>query len=80
MFRDIGLPEWLISIDEDNAAQVTAALISIHENYSRAQEKVKRAMAFVDRRSAEMMAALRRVLVGASPDLTTRRGLAGSSS
>jgi hypothetical protein len=62
MFRDIGLPEWLVSIDEDNAAQVTAALASIHGDYPLARDKVKRTMAFVDRRSAEMMATLRRVL------------------
>jgi polysaccharide pyruvyl transferase WcaK-like protein len=62
MFRDVGLPEWLVSIDEDNAALVTAALASIHRDYSRAQEKVKRAMAFVDRRSAEMMTTVRDLL------------------
>lgn len=59
MFRDVGLSEWLVSIDEDNAALVSAALASIHADHSRAREKVKRAMAFVDRRSAEMMATVR---------------------
>jgi polysaccharide pyruvyl transferase WcaK-like protein len=62
MFRDIGLPEWLVSIDDDNADQVIAALTSIHGDYPRAREKVRRAMAFVHRRSSEMMASVRTLL------------------
>jgi polysaccharide pyruvyl transferase WcaK-like protein len=56
MFRDVGLPEWLISIDDDRPANVVSALGAIDTDYARATEKVRRAMAFVDRRSAEMMA------------------------
>jgi polysaccharide pyruvyl transferase WcaK-like protein len=62
MFRDIGLPEWLISIDEDRAADVVSALKAIDSDYARATEKVRRAMAFVDRRSGEMMATVRAVV------------------
>jgi hypothetical protein len=62
MFRDIGLPEWLISIDEDCAADVVSALRAIDSDYARATEKVRRAMTFVDRRSGEMMATVRTVV------------------
>ncbi|MCG6926860.1 MAG: polysaccharide pyruvyl transferase family protein [Acidobacteria bacterium] len=62
MFRDIGLPEWLVTIDRDNAELVSTILTTIRRDYPRAQEKVDRAMAFVHRRSAEMMATVRALL------------------
>ncbi len=62
MFRDIGLPEWLIDIDTEPAARVTAALNRIHDHYDLAQGKVKRAMQFVNSRSAEMIGEVRRTL------------------
>jgi polysaccharide pyruvyl transferase WcaK-like protein len=67
MFRDIGLPEWLISIDDDRPADVVSALTVIDSDYNRATEKVQRAMAFVDCRSAEMMATVRALAGPTSP-------------
>ena len=62
MFRDIGLPEWLVTIDRDNAELVSTILTTTRRDYPRAQEKVDRAMAFVHRRSSEMMATVRALL------------------
>ncbi len=56
MFRDFGLPEWLIDIDEEPADTTIKALMDIYNDYDRASGKVKRAMQFVEQRSAEMMA------------------------
>jgi len=61
MFRDIGLPEWLIDIDTEPASRVTAALDRIHDHYDLAREKVKRSMLFVNTRSAEMLQDARRI-------------------
>ena len=65
MFRDVGLPEWLIDIDTEPAARVTAALDRIHGQYGLARGKVKRAMQFVNARSGEMMGDARRAAVKA---------------
>ena len=62
MFRDIGLPEWLMKIMEEPPEHVSATLCQIDRDYERAQMKVRRAMQFVHQRSAEMMAVLRRSL------------------
>jgi polysaccharide pyruvyl transferase WcaK-like protein len=62
MFRDIGLSEWLIDIDQESAERVTAALVRIENHYELAQAKVQRAMDFVNARSAEMMSDVARVL------------------
>ena len=55
MIRDVGLPEWLIDIDAEPAVRVTMAPHRIHDRYDLALGKVRRAMAFVNARSAEMM-------------------------
>ena len=62
MFRDIGLPEWLYDIDEEPTERLLNALMDIHEDYTRALIKVDRAMAFVERRSAEMIGDLKHIL------------------
>ena len=65
MFRDIGLSEWLINIDEEPAERVNAALIRIESHYDLALSKTQRAMRFVNDRSAEMMSDVRRALENA---------------
>lgn len=62
MFRDIGLSEWLLDIDQEPAANATRALERIRSNYDLAQRKVKRAMQFVNQRSAEMCSDIATVL------------------
>ena len=62
MFRDIGLPEWLHNIDTDPASQFSQSLMQIYQNYTRAEEKVNRAMNFVHNRSVEMMSTIRKAL------------------
>lgn len=62
MFRDIGLSEWLIDIDREPVANAVAALGRITDRYDLAQQKVTRAMAFVNARSAEMMGDARRAM------------------
>jgi len=61
MFRDIGLPEWLVSLDSESADRVNSALDRIYDHYDLAQVKTKRAMAFVHSRSAEMIRDIRRI-------------------
>ncbi len=62
MFRDIGLPEWLMKIMEEPPESVSAALRVIDQDFPRAQAKVNRAMDYVNRRSGEMMEILKRSL------------------
>ncbi len=63
MFRDIGLPEWLISLDDEPAARVNSALDRIYNHYDLALTKTKRAMEFVHARSAEMIHEIKRIAV-----------------
>jgi polysaccharide pyruvyl transferase WcaK-like protein len=62
MFRDIGLSEWLIDIDAEPTSRAISTLMRIHERYDLAQAKVKRAMAMVDTREAEMCSDIRAIL------------------
>jgi hypothetical protein len=62
MFEDIGLPESLLEFDSTSAAQMTAALFAIHNDYPRALARVGAAMDFVRRRQAATMQAVRRIL------------------
>ena len=64
MFKDIGLPEWLLEYDSTPAAQMAETLFAIHDDYPGALAKVKKAMAFVHRRQAETMGAVGKVLAG----------------
>ncbi len=41
MFRDIGLPEWLIDIDREPATTAIEALMGIYDDYDRALAKVR---------------------------------------
>jgi len=59
MFRDIGLPEWLISLDFETVSRCASALKSIHGNYEFALQKANRAMRFVQERSKEMIQEIR---------------------
>ncbi len=69
MFRDIGLSEWLIDVDEEPSERVTAALLRIDGDYEMARAKTRRAMEAVDGRSAEMMGDVRRAMrVAKSPN------------
>ncbi len=47
MFRDLGLPEWLLEMDETPAEKMVDTLFEIDADYPAAQEKVKKAMAYV---------------------------------
>jgi polysaccharide pyruvyl transferase WcaK-like protein len=53
MFRDIGLPEWLLDIDALPAESLCDALMRIENDYHYAQQKARRAMEFVHRRAQE---------------------------
>lgn len=61
MFRDIGLPEWLISLDDEPASRVISALDRIHDRYDLAVTKTERAMQFVHARSAEMISEIKQI-------------------
>ena len=62
MFKDIGLPEWLLEMDETPVEKMADTLLAIDADYAGAQAKVKKAMAFVHQRQAETMAVLRKAL------------------
>ena len=60
MFRDIGLGEWLLEMDETPAEKMAATLFAIDADYPAALAKVKKAMDFVHQRQADTM----RVVLG----------------
>jgi polysaccharide pyruvyl transferase WcaK-like protein len=64
MFKDIGLPEWLLEFDSTPAARMADTLFAIHADYAGALAKVKKAMAFVHQRQAETMPVVKKVLAG----------------
>ncbi|MBE7497638.1 MAG: polysaccharide pyruvyl transferase family protein [Verrucomicrobiaceae bacterium] len=47
MFEDIGLPEWLLEMDETPVEKIAETLFAIDADYPAAQAKVKKAMAYV---------------------------------
>jgi polysaccharide pyruvyl transferase WcaK-like protein len=47
MFKDIGLPEWLLEMDETPVEKMAETLFAIDAHYADAQAKVKKAMAYV---------------------------------
>lgn len=47
MFKDIGLPEWLLEMDETPVEKILETLSAIDADYPAAQAKVKKAMAYV---------------------------------
>lgn len=47
MFKDIGLPEWLLEMDETSVEKMAETLFAIDANYPAAQAKVKKAMGYV---------------------------------
>jgi hypothetical protein len=55
MFKDIGLPEWLLEMDETPADKMADTLFAIDADYPAAQAKVKKAMAYVHQRFAGSM-------------------------
>lgn len=62
MFRDIGLPEWLLEFDSTPATKMAETLFTIHADYPAALAKVKKAMAFVEQRQAATMAVVKQSL------------------
>jgi polysaccharide pyruvyl transferase WcaK-like protein len=61
MFRDIGLPEWLLEIDEVPASAITEQVMNIYRDYPAAKEKVRKAMAFVAERQKATMEVIKKV-------------------
>ena len=47
MFKDIGLPEWLLEMDETPVEKMAETLFAIDADYPAAQSKVNKAMAYV---------------------------------
>lgn len=47
MFQDIGLPEWLLEMDETPVEKMVETLFAIHADYPAALAKVRRAMGYV---------------------------------
>lgn len=47
MFKDIGLPEWLLEMDETPVEKMAETLFAIDADYAGAQARVKKAMSYV---------------------------------
>jgi hypothetical protein len=62
MFRDIGLPQWLLEFDSTPAAKMAETLFAIHDDYPAALAKVEQAMNFVQQRQADTMRVVRDLL------------------
>jgi polysaccharide pyruvyl transferase WcaK-like protein len=62
MFKDIGLPEWLLEFDSTPTAKMAETLFAIHDDYPGALAKVKKAMDFVHQRQADGMSTVKRAL------------------
>lgn len=55
MFKDIGLPEWLLEMDQTPVEKMAETLLAIDADYPAARGKVKQAMSYVhDRFTASM--------------------------
>ncbi len=62
MFKDIGLGDWAPEFDSTPATKMFEILMGIHKDYPAAQAKVKKAMAYVEERSAAQMKVLKGVI------------------
>lgn len=62
MFKDIGLGEWLLEMDETPADKMAETLFAIDADYPKAQAKVKKAMAYVHQCFAGSMKHVRGVI------------------
>jgi polysaccharide pyruvyl transferase WcaK-like protein len=62
MFKDIGLPEWLLEMDETPVEKIAETLFAIDADYPAAQAKVKKAMAYVHECFGNSMKAVRKIL------------------
>lgn len=62
MFKDIGLEEWAPEFDSTPAEKMFEILMGVHQDYGAAQQKVKKAMAYVEERAASQMNVLRGVI------------------
>jgi polysaccharide pyruvyl transferase WcaK-like protein len=58
MWRDIGLPEWILEMDESAAEDICNTLISIQKDYPAACRKVADAMTYVQELQAQTSAVL----------------------
>lgn len=66
MFKDIGLPQWLLEFDNTPASQMAEALFGIDADYPAAQAQVKKAMDFVRQRQADTMRVVKKLIADAS--------------
>lgn len=67
MFKDIGLESWAPEFDSTPASKMFEILMSIHQDYSAAEAKVRRAMQYVEQRAEEQMRVLGAQLALAAP-------------
>jgi len=62
MFADIGVPQWLPSLDETPTEKMLEAMLTIHEDPLAAREKAQRAMSHVHQRFARACRTIQRAL------------------
>ena len=65
MFKDIGLGEWLLEMDETPASKMAETLFNIDADYPAAQSKVKKAMAYVNECFGRSMQQVKSILAEA---------------
>jgi hypothetical protein len=59
MFQDIGLPEWLLEMDETPVEKMVETLFAIDADYPAAQARVGKAMTYVQACFGKSMAKVR---------------------
>ena len=62
MFKDIGLGEWLLEMDETSVDKMAETLFTIDADYPAAQAKVKKAMAYVNECFGKSMQQVKAIL------------------
>jgi hypothetical protein len=61
MYRDIGLPQWIMEIDSVTGADIAARALEIYNNPSGAQAYLTNAMSYVQQRQAQTLGVVRDV-------------------
>jgi polysaccharide pyruvyl transferase WcaK-like protein len=62
MWRDVGLSDWLFEIDSTSGSQIADALMSIHKDYSSAEEKMSNSKKLITSKQMTSMGHLKKLL------------------
>jgi len=60
VFRDLGLGDWLIDIDEADAGEILSAVLAIHENHEAARARVAAILPGLEAKASSILAEMER--------------------